>query len=550
MTMPATPRLHRLRRSLPGPWFLVAIAIALPAIMAVAVVAGASFSPDTNVWPHLLEFVLPRVLSNTVWLVLGVALLTTILGTGLAWLTAVCEFPGRAVFSWALLLPLAIPGYVLGFVAIGLLEYAGPVQSFLRELLGPGNWLPPIRSRVGIIVVLSLTLYPYVYLVARSAFLTQGKRVLEVAQSVGFNRVQGFFKVALPLARPWIAGGVMLAIMETLADFGTVAVFNYDTLTTAIYHAWFGLFSVKAALQLASFLVLGVFIVVAVEQWLRTRARYDLGKSPPGGRIRLGIRDRWLGFAFCGLVLLLAFLLPFTQLLIWAWHDLAGGGLDFRFWGFAWRSVSLSLTAAGTITVAALLLNYAMRLDAHPASHLAGRIATLGYAMPGTVLAIGIFVPLVFVNNQLQAVLDYLFAASAPQLALQTGLATMLLAYLVRFLAVAHQPVAANMLRITPAIDESVRVLGVSGWSSLRRVHFPMLKTGLLTAFALAFVDLMKEMPITLMTRPFGWDTLAVRVFEMTSEGQWQQAALPACAIVLVGLLPVVILTRRSDHEA
>ncbi len=548
--MPATPRLHRLRRSLPGPWFLVAIVIALPAITAVAVVAGASFSPDTNVWPHLLEFVLPRVLSNTVWLVLGVALLTTILGTGLAWLTAVCEFPGRAVFSWALLLPLAIPGYVLGFVAIGLLEYAGPVQSFLREWLGPGNWLPPIRSRVGIIVVLSLTLYPYVYLVARSAFLTQGKRVLEVAQSVGLNRVQGFFKVALPLARPWIAGGVMLAIMETLADFGTVAVFNYDTLTTAIYHAWFGLFSVKAALQLASFLVLGVFIVVAVEQWLRTRARYDPGKSPPGGRIRLGIRDRWLGFAFCGLVLLLAFLLPFTQLLIWAWHDLAGGGLDFRFWGFAWRSVSLSLTAAGTITMAALLLNYAMRLDAHPASHLAGRIATLGYAMPGTVLAIGIFVPLVFVNNQLQAVLDYLFAASAPQLALQTGLATMLLAYLVRFLAVAHQPVAANMLRITPAIDESVRVLGVSGWSSLRRVHFPMLKTGLLTAFALAFVDLMKEMPITLMTRPFGWETLAVRVFEMTSEGQWQQAALPACAIVLVGLLPVVILTRGSDHAA
>lgn len=548
--MPVTPRTHWLRRTLPGPWFLVALAIALPAILAVGVVAGASFSPDTEVWPHLLEFVLPRVLSNTFWLVLGVAIITTILGTGLAWLTAVCEFPGRGIFVWALLLPLAIPGYVLGFVAIGLLEYAGPVQGFLREWLGPGGWLPPIRSRAGIIVVLSLTLYPYVYLVARSAFLTQGKRVLEVAQSVGFNSVQGFFKVALPMARPWIAGGVMLVVMETLADFGTVAVFNYDTLTTAIYHAWFGLFSVKAALQLASFLVLGVFIVVALEQWLRTRARYHPGKSPPGDRIRLGVRNRWLGFACCGLVLLLAFILPFTQLLIWAWRDVVGGGLDLRFWGFAWRSVSLSLTAAGTITVAALLLNYAMRLDPHPLSHLAGRIATLGYAMPGTVLAIGIFVPLAFVNNQLQAMLDFLFAANAPQLALQTGLATMLLAYLVRFLAVAHQPVAANMLRITPAIDESVRVLGVSGWAALRRVHFPMLRTGLLTAFALAFVDLMKEMPITLMTRPFGWETLAVRVFEMTSEGQWQQAALPACAIVLVGLLPVVILTRRSEHEA
>ena len=548
--MSVIPRPHWLRRSLPGPWFLVAFAIALPAILAVGVVAGAFFNPDTEVWPHLLEFVLPRVLSNTFWLVLGVAILTTILGTGLAWLTVICEFPGRGVFAWTLLLPLAIPGYVLGFVAIGLLEYAGPVQGFLREWLGPGSWLPPIRSRAGIIVVLSLTLYPYVYLVARGAFLTQGKRVLEVAQSVGLNNVQGFFKVALPMARPWIAGGVMLVVMETLADFGTVAVFNYDTLTTAIYHAWFGLFSVRAALQLAAFLVLGVFIVVAVERWLRTRARYHPGKSPPGGRIRLGVRNRWLGFACCGLVLSLAFLLPFTQLLIWAWRDVATGGLDLRFWGFAWRSISLSLTAAGTITVAALLLNYAMRLDPHPLSHLAGRIATLGYAMPGTVLAIGIFVPLAFVNNQLQAILDFLFAANAPQLTLQTGLATMLLAYLVRFLAVAHQPVAANMQRITPAIDESVRVLGVSGWTALRRVHFPMLKTGLLTAFALAFVDLMKEMPITLMTRPFGWETLAVRVFEMTSEGQWQQAALPACAIVLVGLLPVVILTRRSDHEA
>ena len=548
--MSVTPRPHWLRRSLPGPWFLVALAIALPAILAVGVIAGAFFNPDTEVWPHLLEFVLPRVLSNTFWLVLGVAILTTILGTGLAWLTAICEFPGRGVFAWALLLPLAIPGYVLGFIAIGLLEYAGPVQGFLREWLGPGSWLPPIRSRAGIIVVLSLTLYPYVYLVARGAFLTQGKRVLEVAQSVGFNSAQGFFKVALPMARPWIAGGVMLVVMETLADFGTVAVFNYDTLTTAIYHAWFGLFSVRAALQLASFLVLGVFIVVVVERWLRDRARYHPGKSPPGGRIRLGVRNRWLGFACCGLVLSLAFLLPFTQLLIWAWRDVVTGGLDLRFWGFAWRSVSLSLTAAGTITVAALLLNYAMRLDKHPLSHLAGQIATLGYAMPGTVLAIGIFVPLAFVNNQLQAILDFLFAANAPQLTLQTGLATMLLAYLVRFLAVAHQPVAANMLRITPAIDESVLVLGVSGWTSLRRVHFPMLKTGLLTAFALAFVDLMKEMPITLMTRPFGWETLAVRVFEMTSEGQWQQAALPACAIVLVGLLPVVILTRRSEHEA
>ena len=548
--MGLSQQIRSLTRYLPGPWFLVALGIALPSLLAVGVIVGSLFSPDTENWPHLFEFVLPRVLGNTFWLVVGVAALTTVIGTGLAWLTSICEFPGRGFFSWALLLPLAIPGYVLGFVAIGLLEYSGPVQGLIRDWLGSGTWFPSIRSRAGIIVVLSLTLYPYVYLVARSAFLTQGKRVLEVAQAAGYSRQQGFFKVALPMARPWIAGGVMLVMMETLADFGTVAVFNYDTLTTAIYHTWFGLFSVKAALQLASFLVLGVFIVLVIEQWLRSGSRYHQAKSPPGGRIDLIVRDRWLAAASCGLVLLTAFLLPFVQLVVWAWQDIIAGGLDLRFLGFAWRSVSLSMVAAGVITVAALMLNYAMRLDAHPASKIAGRIATLGYALPGTVLAVGIFVPLVFINNQLQAALDFLFAAHAPRLSLQTGLATMLIAYLVRFLAVAHQPVSANMLRITPSIDESVGVLGVSGWSLLRRVHFPMLKTGMLTAFALAFVDLMKEMPITLMTRPFGWETLAVRVYEMTSEGQWQRAALPACAIVLVGLIPVVILTRRAEHVA
>ncbi|SEK45433.1 ABC transporter permease [Nitrosovibrio tenuis] len=529
-------------------WRLIPILVAAVVLIPVGTVISSFFSPASDVWQHLVETTLPALLSNTFWLAVGVACGVTLLGVSLAWFTAVCEFPGRKFFSWALLLPLAIPAYVTAFVALGLFDYIGPVQTMLREWLGPDLfWFPNVRSRTGVIVVMVLAFYPYVYLLARNAFLTQGKRSLEAAQSLGLNRTQGFFKLALPMARPWIAGGLMLALMETLADFGTVAVFNYDTFTTAIYKAWFAMFSLSAASQLASLLIVIVFAMILIEQQLRSRTRYaEIKQSAPGDRIPLAGWRAWLIAGFASGTLFFAFLLPVTQLSIWA-ADVFARDFDQRYLEFLWHSLLVSFLAALLTCSVALLLVYATRRQSDRVTRAAVRIATIGYALPGAVLAVGIFIPLAWLDNWLSEVVMRLFHIETGLL-IQGTLATMLIAYMTRFLAVSHSPIDSAMQRITGNIDEAAMGLGLGGWSVLRRVHLPMLKGGLFTGATLVFVDVMKEMPITLMTRPFGWDTLAVRIFEMTSEGQWEQAALPAVALVLAGLLPIVLFMRQTDR--
>ncbi|MDH3589945.1 MAG: iron ABC transporter permease [Gammaproteobacteria bacterium] len=524
-------------------WSVAAFLIALPTLASLVIIVLSLLHPDSEILGHLFRYVLPRVTANTIILVAGVSILAGVIGIGLGWLTAMYDFPGRRIFSWALLLPMAMPGYVMAFVAIGLLEYSGPVQTLVREWTGAEPWFPPIRSTGGIIVVMSLALYPYVYLLSRNAFLTQGRQALEVGQSLGLNRRQGFFRVALPMARPWIAGGLMLVVMETLADFGTVSVFNYDTFTTAIYSSWFGLYSVSSALQLAFFLLVLVFVAVVLEHRLRGRAAYTAGLAPGTAAIPLAGIARWIAFLAAFTVLFAGFLLPCLQLLVWI---AATASFDQRYLAIALRTVLLSASAAVLIGVVAVILVYSLR-NAGNAARFAGRIATLGYALPGTVLAVGIYTQLAGANHFLNEIIATLTGVS-PRLFLQGTVLAMLLAYLIRFLAVAFQSVDAAMQRITRRIDESARSLGVGGWQLLRQVHVPLLRGGLLTALILVFVDVMKEMPITLMTRPFGWDTLAVRVYEMTAEGMWQQAALPALSIVLAGVVPVILIVRASAH--
>ncbi len=534
------------RKTLAGPAWL-AILVATPALLSLGVVVFSWLHPDTEILTHLLRFVLPRVAANTLMLVAGVVTLTALIGVTLGWLTAVYDFPGKRFFSWALLLPMAVPGYVIAFVFIGLFEYAGPVQTLLREWSGGAATIPPIRSRGGVIVVMSLALYPYVYLLARNAFLTQGRQSVEVAQSLGLNARQGFLRVALPMARPWIAGGLALVAMETLADFGTVSVFNYDTFTTAIYASWFSLFSIQSALQLAFFLLLFVLAALMVERRLRGRAAYTASLAPARAAIALRGWARWGATAIAGTVLGLGFALPAAQLIVWTVAELTQG-LDRQYVGLALRSLALAVIAALLVASAALTLVYAVRNAPSRLTYAAARVATLGYALPGTVLAVGIYSQLSRLNNGINNLLHSLTGVS-PELFLQGTLAAMLIALLVRFLAVAHQAIAASMKRVTVEIDEAARSLGVGGWRLLTEVYVPLVRGGLLTGLVLVFVDVMKEMPITLMTRPFGWDTLAVRVFEMTSEGQWQQAALPALTIVAVGLLPVMFITRTSLHD-
>lgn len=539
-------RLARLIALVTG-WRLAALAVAVLLAIPVSVVLASLFAPEPAIWQHLMRHVLPGLLLNTAVLAIGVGLGSAVIGISTAWLIAVHEFPGRRFFSWALLLPLAIPAYVTAFVAIGLLDYTGPLQRALRAAFGGSDWFPPIRSAGGVIAVMTLALFPYVYLLARNAFTTHGKRALEAAQSLGLNRRQGFFRVALPMARPWIAGGVILVVMETLADFGTVAAFNYDTFTTAIYKTWFGLFSLNAAAQLASILILLVFVVLFAESQLRAKARYvPAGRAEPHARSRLsGVRG-WIATGYAALILGVAFVVPTVQLVVWA-AGVFEDAFDARYFEFITHSLVLSGVAALLAIAVGVILTYAGRRHADLPTRGLIRVSLVGYAIPGAVLAVGVFVPVAWLDGRIIATARSVFGMEAGPV-LQGTLLVMLIAYLVRFLAVAFNPVDSAMQRITPGQEEAARSLGLGTRAVLARVHLPLLRNGLIAGLILVFVDVMKEMPITLMTRPFGWDTLAVRIFELTSEGQWEQAALPAVALVLVGLGPLMLLNRHAER--
>ncbi len=517
-------------------WHGLAALVALPTLVPLVVTLSSFKQLDTELWTHLLQYVLPQVLPATLWLVLCVCLGVAIIGTGLAALIGLCDFPGRRFFSWALMLPMAVPAYVLATAFIGMLDYSGAIASGLRSA---GIGLPEIRSLPGLITVMSLALYPYVYLLARSAFATQSARAMEAARTLGFGPAQAFVRVALPMAMPAIAAGTVLAAMETLADFGTVAAFNYDTFTTAIYKAWFALFSLQSALQLAGALVLIAALLLGLQSMIKGRSRF-VQSGPPAQRLTLHGVQAWAASAGCSLVLLAGFGLPVAQLGQWSIQRL-DAELDAAYLGLLINSLSLGVMVALLACVAMLLLNYAQRRQPDAWTRTCARIATLGYALPGTLLAIGLYAGL----SRISQLIDH---GSGVSLALQSGLLTLLLALAVRFAAVAHAPLNAGMERIRPSLDEASQLMGVTGFGQIWKVHLPLLRPGMLTAAALVLVDVIKEMPITLMTRPFGWDTLSIRVFELTSEGQWERAALPAMGIVFAGLVPVMLLIRHMDR--
>ena len=549
-TLPTEALLRNFRRFIAqfSPWQWLALCVALMVLVPLSVLVFTWLEPAWDIWRHFQETLLSRLLLNTLILVVGVSTGTLLLGISLAWLTGVCDFPGRKIFSWSLLLPFAMPTYVLAFVSLGIFDFSGPVQTQLRTWFGRDAWFPDMRSPGGVVLVMSLALYPYVYLLTRNAFRTQGKRALEAAQSLGCSPWEGFFRVVLPMARPWIAGGAALVLMEALADFGAVSIFNYDTFTTAIYKAWFGFFSLAAAAQLSSLLVVMVFLLVAMEQRLRKRMRFSQSRiAPQAERIQLIGSHRWLATGYCSLVLLIAFLLPAMQLLSWS-LEVFHKDFDSRYLSLLSHSLMLGLVAAVLIATVALLLAYAGRRHQDRFTHGLIRTATLGYALPGTVLAVGIFIPLAWLDNFMIDLAYRLFQLQMPQL-LQGTIFVMLLAYMVRFMAAGFKSIDSAMHRVTTNIDEASRLMGLRGFRLLARVHLPMLRSGIFTALTLAFVDVMKEMPITLMTRPFGWDTLAVKIFELTSEGEWQRAALPALALLMVGLVPIVLLMRETDRD-
>ncbi len=527
-------------------WTLASLAVAFVVALPLLVIFSGWLHAQNEVWQHLASTVLRSLVVNTLVLMAGVAAGVLVLGVGLAWLTSLCEFPGRRFFDWALMLPLAIPAYVLAFVAIALLDFTGPVQTTLREVFGAGGyWFPDIRSTGGVITVMALVLYPYVYMLSRSAFLAQGRSPLDAARSLGLGPWRAFFRVALPMARPAIIAGLSLALMETLADFGTVSVFNYDTFTTAIYKAWFGLFNLQAASQLASLLLLVVALALTGERLMRGRARFhELSGAGRPVRFRLTGGRAWLASGAASLVFTVAFVAPVGQLLLWAW-GIVRADLDPRYWQLLWNTLSLGASAAVVTVTGALLLVFAKRFGKGPVNAGAVTVATLGYALPGSVLAVGIMLVFTGMDNFLASV-GHIFSPEGGAPMLTGTIAALLLAYLIRFLAVAFGPTDSAMERIRPSLPEAARSLGARPARIFREVYLPLLRPGILTALLLVMVDVMKEMPATLLLRPFGWDTLAVRIYEMTSEGEWERAALPAITLVAAGLLPVMILVWRS----
>lgn len=530
---------------------LLAIALLVAAVVGwpVAYVCTHIFQFGTGgTWSHLAATVLPEYLLNTLLLAMAVGVGVIVVGVTVAWLTTMHDFPGRQIFEWSLILPLAMPAYVLAYVYTDFLQFAGPLQSGLRDLFGwrkVDYWFPDVRSLGGAMLMFICVLYPYVYLMARTAFLERASGMLEVARTLGCGPWRSFLHVSLPLARPAIAAGATLALMETLADYGTVAYFGVPTFTTGIYRAWFSLGDRLAAAQLAASLLTCIVLLLFLEQLSRGRARFHdttiRHRRPLGNRL-YGWRGG-LAASFCSLPLTFGFLLPAGLLLRLVFAD-SDTSLGDHFTRLARNSFLLAGLTAFLAAALALLLAYSARLSRSLLAPLLNRLVGLGYAIPGSVIAVGVLIPVTrldrWLNEQWQA-----WFGNDPGLLLTGGIAALIYAYLVRFLAVALQSVNGGLVRITANMDDAARGLGLTAVAALRRVHLPLLRGSVLTAVLLVFVDVMKELPATLVMRPFDFDTLATQAYNLAADERLSEAASVSLGIVAVGLLPLIALSRQ-----
>lgn len=528
-------------------WNALALAIALALAAPIVVVGANVFVPGGEAWAHLVATVLPEYAMNSLALVALVALGTTAVGVACAWLVASCEFPGRRAFEWALVLPLAMPAYVIAYAYTDALQFAGPVQTALREAFGwaAGDyWFPEIRSLPGAAAMFVAVLYPYVYLLARAAFLEQSPSFAEAGRTLGLPAWLAFFRVNLPLARPAVAAGAALACMETLADFGTVSYFGVQTFTTGIFRAWLSMGEPVAAAKLSMILLAFVAVLLGAERLARRRARFH-DAPPPRRRQRVAL-SRGAGaaaLAACIAPLAIGFAIPAAIL---ARLALQGGDQQFgaRFATLAANSFFLSAVTAAIAVVLAVMMAYGARISRSSAAMAVNRVASLGYAVPGAVIAIGVLIPAARLDNLMADALESLLGISAG-LIFTGSLVALVYAYLIRFLAVALQTVEAGLAKITPAMEDASRSLGLGPGETLARVHLPMMRSSLVTAALLVFVDVMKELPATFVMRPFNFDTLAVQAYNLAADERLAEASSASLAIVAVGLLPLVVASRR-----
>jgi iron(III) transport system permease protein len=533
-------------------WAAGAVLLSALVMVPLLTVAWLAVSAGGDIWPHLAATVLPHYLRTTASLMLGVGLGTLIIGVGTAWLVTMCRFPGQQFFEWGLLLPLAVPAYVVAYVYTDILEFAGPVQVGLRGLFGWVNrrdyWFPDIRSVGGATVVMTLVLYPYVYLLVRAAFLEQSVCVLEASRTLGRGPWGSFFRVALPLARPAIVVGVSLVLMETLNDFGTVDYFGVATLTAGIYDAWLNMGSLAGAAQIALVMLAFVVVLIAAERLARRGRRFHQTSTRyrPLPRYRLVGVAGVLAVVACALPVLLGFGVPALVLVRYALLTPPGSrGGDFL--GFVWNSLMLSSIAAVVAVAIGLFLAYGGRLHRTALLHAVTRVAGIGYAIPGAVLAVGVILPVAAVDNAANVLAERMFGVSTGLL-LGGSIAALIFGYTVRFLALSLGAAEAGLAKITPSMDGAARTLGLGPGGTFRSVHLPIMKSSIVTAAILVFVDGMKELPMTVLLRPFNFETLATHVHQFASHELLAQGALGAVCIVAAGMLPVIALSRTIRH--
>lgn len=535
-------------------WSLAGYAVATILVLPLVALILQALQPDEAVFGHLMATVLPTYIINSLLLIFWVSLGALLLALPCAWLMARCEFVGRRYLQWALLLPLAMPGYIVAYVYTDLLDYAGPVQRSLRSIFGWSSpqdyFFPDIRTLGGAACMLSLVLFPYIYLLARTAFMEQSLSLAHASRIMGCSPWQSFWRLSLPMARPALAVGVALVAMETAADFATVNYFAVPTLTTAVYDTWLGYGNLTAAAKLSAIILLVVFSLIGFERFARRKQQLFQKQSriQASDLYRLSTVQTAVALSFCATLLLLAFLLPFGILLSYA-IGYFEQSWDESFWQLSLNSLSLALITSFICCLIALLLMFVRRISPRSSDALPSRLASTGYALPGTVLAIGVLVPLTMLDFAINDLAD-LLGLDGPGLILTGSVVALIFAFCVRFVAIAIGSVESSYKRISPSLDMVSLTMGQGPRQLLQRVHLPLLGKGLFAGALLVFIESMKELPAALLLRPIGFENLATYVFQFVSDEKLEHGALAAIVIVLVGLVPLIYLNRSLEQHS
>ncbi|WP_108944430.1 ABC transporter permease [Shewanella halifaxensis] len=534
-------------------WSVSSYALALLIFMPIIALIGQSFLPDEDVFLHLANTVLSTYISNSLWLMFWVVLGSLVIAIPAAWLVAKCHFPGRRMFQWALLLPLAMPAYVVAYVYTDLLDYAGPIQGGLRRFFGwqsPQDYFfPEVRSLGGAAIMLALVLFPYIYLLARTAFMEQSASLSQATRVMGCGPWKSFWRLSLPMARPALAVGAALVAMETAADFATVSYFAVPTLTTAVYDTWFEYGSLATAAKLSTIMLLVIFAMVGFERFARRKQKLFQKQSSPGELdiYHLSGIKAGLAFSYCSTLLFLAFLLPFMILMQYAYYYFAQSW-NAEFFEYSFNSLWIAMLASVICVAIGVLLMFIRRISPRRADMLPSRLASTGYALPGTVLAIGILVPFTQFDFAINDVAQF-FGFEEPGLIFTGSTFIIVCAFCIRFAAIAIGSIENSYKRISPSLDMAGITMGLKPSGLLRLVHIPLLRKGIFAGLLLVFIECMKELPAALLLRPIGFENLATYVFQFVSDEQLEQGALAAIVIVLVGLIPLIYLNRSLEQD-